>query len=126
MPSSPPCLNAEHMKPYPLHDAGAAPVLQRSRRMHTWRVCCVGLAILTTFLLLNGCDNKGAAEQAGAQVDEAARGMKDSVDTTNQVAPPQAGPVEGTGRSLDEPVEHPGEKIEPMGDALPNQQKPSQ
>jgi len=73
-------------------------------------------AMLTTVLLLNGCENKGAAEQAAAQVDEAARGMKGIVDPINQVAPPQAGPVEETGK-------YPNEQ---MGDALPKQQHPAQ
>jgi len=72
--------------------------------------------MLTTVLLLNGCENKGAAEQAGAQVDEAARGMKDIVDPINQVAPPQAGPVEEADKYPDEQ----------MGDALPKQQHPAQ
>ena len=111
------------MNHYPLHGAGSEVDLQRSRRRHS---CCAALAILTTFLLLNGCDNKGAAELASAQVEEASRGMKDSVDAKNQVAPPQAGPVEERGRTLDEPVEYPGKKIKPIGDALPNQQKPAQ
>lgn len=126
MPSSPPYLNAEPMKPYPLQDAGSESSLQRSERKHTWRNRCAALAILTTFLLLNGCEKKEVAEQAGAQVDEAARSMKDPVDAINQAAPPQAGPVDEMGRSPDEAVEYPGEKIEPMGDVLPNQQKPTQ
>lgn len=99
MPSSPPCLiNNAYMKRYP------------------WRVCYAALAILATVLLLNGCENKGAAEQAGAQVDEAARGMKDTLDTTNPVAPPQARPVEEAGKYPDEQ----------MDDALPKQQNPAQ
>lgn len=61
MPSNLPCLDNAYMKQYP------------------WRVCCATLAMLTTVLLLNGCENKEVAEQAGAQVDEAARGMKDMV-----------------------------------------------
>lgn len=124
MPSSPPSLNAEHIKHYALHDVGSGTALQRSRRRHTWRVCCAALAILMTFLLLNGCEKKGVAEQAGAQVDEAARSMSDPVDTINQLAPPQAGPIDEMGHTLVEPIEHPVEKTMPMGDALPNQQKP--
>ncbi|MGV8991952.1 MAG: hypothetical protein ACOH1Q_11195 [Thiobacillus sp.] len=126
MPFSPPSLNAEHMKPHTLHDDGSETAPQRSWRRHTWRVWIAALAILSAFLLLNGCEKQGVAEQAGAQVDEAARGMNEPVDTTNQLAPPQAGPVDEMGRSLDKPVEHPGEIIEPMGDAMPNQQKPMQ
>lgn len=58
-----------------------------------WRNRYAALAMLTTtFMLLNGCEKKEVAEQAGAQVDEAARSMKDPMDATNQVAPPQAGP----------------------------------
>lgn len=81
---------------------------------------------MTSFMLLNGCEKKGAAEQADAQVDEAARSMKDPVDAINQVAPPQAGPVDEMGRSPDEAVEYPGEKIAPMDDAMRDQQKPPQ
>lgn len=128
MLSSPPCFNTEHMKPYPLHDAGAETSPQQSTRRHTWRICCAALAILTTFLLLSGCEKKGVAEQAGAQVDKAARDMNDPVDTINQLAPPQAGPVEEMGHTLNGAAEHPVEKtapMEPMGE-MPNQQKPVQ
>ena len=114
------------MNHYPLHEVGSETAQQKSRRRHSWHVCWAALAILTTFLLLNGCDHKGAAEQASAQVEEASRGMKNSADALNQVAPPQAERLEERGRALDEPVNHPGDRMKSIGDALPNQQKPAQ
>lgn len=98
MPPSLPCLDNAYMKRYP------------------WRVCCATVAMLTTVLLLNGCENKGAAEQAGAQIDEASRGLKDRVDPINPVAPPQAEPVEEVGK-------YPNAQRD---DALPKQQHPAQ
>lgn len=105
MPSIPLYPNNTYLKRYPWRDAEAEPVPQRTKRMHSWRASGAVLAILTTVLLLNGCEKKGAAEQAGAQVDEAARSMNDAADPINQVAPPQAGSVEETGKYPDEPMD---------------------
>jgi len=55
-------------------------------------------------------------QRAAAQVDEAARGMKDTLDTMNPIAPPQARSVEEAGKYTDEQ----------MDDALPKQQNPAQ
>lgn len=116
MPSIPLCPNNANLKCYPWRNAETEPAPQRTKRMHSWRASGAVLAILTAALLLNGCENKGAAEQAGTQVDEAARSMNDDADPINQVAPPQAGPVEETGKYPDDP----------MDDALPKQQNPAQ
>lgn len=115
MPSIPLYPNNAYLKRHPWRDAGAEPV-RTTKRMHSWRAGGAMLAILTATLLLNGCENKSAAEQAGAQVDEAARTMNKAVDPINQVAPPQAGSEEEAGLSPDAP----------MDDALPTQQNPAQ
>ncbi|OYY82130.1 MAG: hypothetical protein B7Y33_00420 [Hydrogenophilales bacterium 16-62-9] len=88
--------------------------------MHSWRAWGAALAILTATLLLNGCENKGAAEQAGTQVDEAARTTNEAVDPINQVEPPQAGPQEDAEQPPSAPMDA------PMDDALPMQQSPAQ
>jgi len=60
-------LNDEHMRLYKWSGAGTGPscaIPQRSKRTHAWHASYAVLAVMTTCLLLNGCDKKGPAEQA--------------------------------------------------------------
>jgi hypothetical protein len=49
--------------------------------------------LLGAFIALGGCESKGPAEQAGAQVDKGIQNAKDAIN------PP--GPVEKAGRAID-------------------------
>ena len=73
MPSSIQYLNDEHMRLYKWSGAGTGAgcgaIPQKSKRTHSWHASYAVLAIMTTLLLLNGCDNKGPTEKAGAVVD---------------------------------------------------------
>lgn len=65
-------LNDEHMRLYEWSGAGAViqpAIPEKSKRTHSWHASYDVLALLTSLLILNGCDNKGPAEQAGEQVD---------------------------------------------------------
>jgi hypothetical protein len=69
-------LNDEHMQFYEWSGAlKALPVY--AKRSHPWHASYGVLALLTSLLIIDGCDRKGVAEQAGAQVDQAERNMKE-------------------------------------------------
>jgi hypothetical protein len=57
----------------------------------------VGALLLGAFISFVGCESKGPAEQAGAQID---KGVQDAKDAVN---PP--GPIEKAGRTLDKGIE---------------------
>jgi hypothetical protein len=57
----------------------------------------VGALLLGAFISFAGCESKGPAEQAGAQID---KGVQDAKDAVN---PP--GPIEKAGRALDKGIE---------------------
>ncbi|MBW8328924.1 MAG: hypothetical protein K0M48_07185 [Thiobacillus sp.] len=105
-------LNDEHMRLYEWSGAVMQHAIPTgSKRTHPWHASYSVLALLTSLLILNGCDNKGQAVQdmkkeAGSLLD----------DTTAK-----PGPAEEAGRTLDETREQAGEKIEQIGEDL---QKP--
>lgn len=73
-------LNDEHMQMYEWSGlgagaAGAGPA--GSKRSHSWHASYGVLAVLTTFLILNGCDKQTAAGQASEQIGQAAQGPAD-------------------------------------------------
>jgi hypothetical protein len=57
----------------------------------------VGALLLGAFISFAGCESKGPAEQAGAQID---KGVQDAKDAIN---PP--GPLEKAGRAVDKGIE---------------------
>ncbi|MCL5060953.1 MAG: hypothetical protein M1449_11055 [Candidatus Thermoplasmatota archaeon] len=66
-------LNDEHMRLYEWSGAGtgmqhALPV--GSKRSHPWHASYAVLALLTSLLILDGCDSKGPAGKAGEQAGE--------------------------------------------------------
>ena len=63
------------------------------------------LAVLTSLLILNGCDNTDTAERAGEQVDQAAQTLRERSDPVINDAP---APAEESGRTLDDAGERPG------------------
>lgn len=87
-------LDDEHMQLYEWSGAGAGIAFgmpAKSRRTHPWHASCAVLSVLTSLLILNGCNNTSAEltrEQATleAQGDEAPPGDA----TTAQPAPGEA------------------------------------
>ncbi len=65
------------------------------------------LPLLFGVILLVGCENQGPAEQAGENIDNAARNVQDAV------TPP--GPVEKAGQSVDNAAEGVKDAVTPDG-----------
>jgi len=58
-------LNDEHMRLYEWCGAGAVMPLAipaKSKRTHSWHASYDVLALMTSLLILNGCENKGPAK----------------------------------------------------------------
>jgi hypothetical protein len=69
-------LGDEHMRLYEWNGIGdgmSGPDPERSKRTHSWHASYAVLAVLTSVLILNGCDKQGAAEQASEQIGQAAQ-----------------------------------------------------
>jgi hypothetical protein len=114
-------LDDEHMQLYEWSGAGtglAFSLPARSKRSHPWHASYAVLAVLTSLLILNGCDNQGPAERAGEQVDRSVQDIKEEANALfdDPAAPP--GPAQEAGKALDEAREQTGEKIEQMGKDL--------
>ncbi len=80
MKQTPKHLNDEHMRLYEwsgLGDGMGGPGPERSKRTHAWHASYSVLAVLTTLLILNGCDSQAAAEHASEQVGQAAQSAQD-------------------------------------------------
>jgi len=118
MRKTPHYLNDEHMQLYEWSGAGtglAFSLPARSKRSHPWHASYDVLAVLTSLLILNGCDNQGPAERAGERVDRSVQDIKEKANALfdDPAAPP--GPAQEAGKALDEARERTGEKIEQMG-----------
>lgn len=90
-------LNDEHMRLYEWSGLGAqtaAALPDRSKRGHSWHASYGVLAVLTSLLILNGCDQQTAAEQASEQVGRVAQEppepLYDSTTASADAAAPAA------------------------------------
>lgn len=99
----------------------------KSKRTHAGHASYAVLALMTSLLLLSGCNNKGPAEQAGSEVDKAVQDMQENMPAPSAGIPEpnpvenslnQAGPAQEAGQAIDEARENAGEKIERMGEKL--------
>jgi|GEM_PF-3517217 len=68
-----------------------------SKRAHAGHASYAVLAVMTTLLILNGCDSPSPGEMADAQIDEAVRELKDNKTTLKKGGAHPAGAVEETG-----------------------------
>jgi hypothetical protein len=106
-------LNDEHMRLYEWSGLGAqtaAPLPDRSKRTHAWHASYSVLAVLTSLLILNGCDKQTAAEQASEQVGQAAQEPPEPLydnttapDPADAAAPAAAGTDEPAAANTSEP-----------------------
>lgn len=88
-------LNDEHMQMYEWSGLGAVAtgaLPADSKRTHAWHASYGVLAVLTTLLILNGCDSQTAAEQKSEQVGPAAESTPDPRQFDN-TAPEAAAPA---------------------------------
>lgn len=111
-------LNDEHMRLYEWSGAGTGMqhvLPMRSKRSHPWHASYAVLALLTSLLILNGCDSKGPAETAGEKVDQAMRDVKEEAGKLVDGVTGESGPAQEAGRSLDDAREQAGEKMEVLG-----------
>ncbi len=123
-------LTQGYAHPTSRHFAGATAVCDlphKSKRTHAWHASYAVLAVLTTLLMLNGCEKQGPAEQAGSQVDQAVKDMdlpppsagnpgESNMGDHNNINQP--GPAQEAGKALDEAREKMGEKLEEAGEKM--------
>jgi hypothetical protein len=72
-------LNDEHMRLYEWSGAGtgmAHTLPTRSRRGHPWQASHAVLALLTSLLILNGCDSLRPAEPSGESREPLVKGLQ--------------------------------------------------
>jgi hypothetical protein len=111
-----PHLNDEHMQLYEWGGTGIAFSLPaKSKRSHPWHASYAVLGVLTSLLILNGCDNQGPAERAGERVDRSVREMKEEANALFDDATAQPSPAQEAGKALGDARGQTGEKIEQMG-----------
>ena len=107
-----PHLNDEHLQLYEWSGTGIGiSIPAKSKRTHPWHASYGVLALLTSLLILNGCDNQGPAEQASEQIEQGMKGQPLYDDAASRPMPPEA-----AGPAADEAPAQPGEKIEPLGE----------
>jgi hypothetical protein len=119
-----PHLNDEHMQLYEWSGSGteiAFSTPAKSKRAHPWHASYAVLAVLTSLLILNGCDKQGPAERAGEQMDRSVQDAKEESNTRFDEPTTQSGPAQEAGKALDDAREQTGEKIEKLGEDM---QKP--
>lgn len=113
-----PHLNDEHMQLYEWSGTGigGTSIPGKSKRTHPWRASSAVLGVLTSLLVLNGCDNPASAEQASEHVEQR---MQDQplYDAASQPMPE----AEAGAPAADAAPAQPGETIEPLGEDLQTQ-----
>jgi hypothetical protein len=104
MPKIPQYLEDEHMRLYEWSGAGVPParVPPRSKRTHSWHASYGVLALLTSLLALNACDNKGPVGQGSPSFQG-----------------PRGGPEAEAGRILDAARERAGQTMGRIGEDTP-------
>ncbi len=86
----------------------------KSRRAHPWQASYAVLAVLTSLLVLQGCSNQDAPEQASEQVGQQMNDRPLYDDTARPPVLPEAG-----GPAAEVDPTQPGEMSEPPGETLP-------
>jgi hypothetical protein len=97
----------------------AAPA--KSKRTHAWHASCGVLAVLTSMLILSGCDSKNPAEQANEQIDQAAQEMKKEAGPLYDKATVAPDPTQEPVGTQDAANEAASEAAGPPGDDMQKQ-----
>lgn len=91
-------LNDEHMRLYEWCGAGdgtGCAIPPRSKRTHPWHASYSVLAVMTSVLILNGCDKKDPVEQAGEPVVQEMKKEAGPLNEDNTPRPAAAGEAGG-------------------------------
>lgn len=109
-----PHLNDEHMQLYEWSGAGieGAPIPAKSKRTHPWGASYAVLGVLTSLLILNGCDNPDSAEQASEQIEQR---MKNRPLYDDAASPPMSA-AEAGAPTADQTFAPPGEATDASGE----------
>ncbi|MHB1185968.1 hypothetical protein [Thiobacillus sp.] len=113
-------LNDEHMQLYEWSGTRTGIAFNmpaKSRRTHPWHASSAVLAVLTSLLILNGCDKESVAEQASAQAGQALRETKEPPLFDDSTAQPA--PTEAAAPAAEELSEQAGEHTVQPGEELP-------
>lgn len=117
-----PHLNDEHMQLYEWGGIGGISIPAKSKRTHPWRASYAVLGVLTSLLILNGCDNQDSAEQASEQIGQRMKDRPLYDDAASQPIPE----AEAGAPAADETLASPGETIEPPEKTNPDSDRPCQ
>lgn len=107
-------LNDEHMRLYEWSAAGNGTVIPaRSKRSHSWQASYAVLAVLTSLLILNGCNNKAAAERDTRQ------GAMDSMDEPRRLYDEGIAPLEPVEAAAPAAADMDAQAAEGLGEPAP-------
>lgn len=110
-----PHLDDEHMQLYEWSGTGIGEtsIPAKSKRTHPWGASYAVLGVLTSLLILNGCDNPDSAEQVSEQIKQR---MKDQPLYDDAANPPMSA-VEAGAPAADQTFTPPGETTDAPGEA---------
>lgn len=100
----------EHMALYEWCGAGTGgtgfPTPAESKRSHPWHASYGVLTVLTSLLLMYGCDRQGPAGQAGESSERPVPEMKEQAKPVYEKATDKPGPTDESGQSRSAIVKH--------------------
>lgn len=117
-------LNDEHVQLHEWSGSGTGSAFStsaKSKRAHPWQASYAVLGLLTSLMILSGCDKEGPAERAGEQMDRSVQEMKTEANALFDEPTAKPGPAQEAGKVLDDARAQTGEKIEQVGEDM---QKP--
>lgn len=116
-----PHLNDEHMQMYEWSGKGteiAFSMPAKSKRAHPWHASYAVLAVLTSLLILNGCDKQDPAERAGEQMDRSVQDVKKEANTLFDEPATKSAPRRKQGRHWTKHANRRAKKIEQLGEDM--------
>jgi len=100
----------EHMALYEWCGAGTAgtgfPAPAESKRSHPWHASYGVLTVLTSLLLMYGCDRQGPAGQASESSERSVQEMKEQAKPLYEEATDKPGPADESGQLRSETIKH--------------------
>ncbi len=108
-------LNDEHMQM--LEWCGTLTGITRTapaepKRTHCWHASCGVLAVLTSVLILNGCDSKNPVDQAAQEMKKEAGPLYDNATVAPDSTQEPVGTQDGTSEPTSEAAGPPGDEVQ--------------